>query len=164
MENIEKENVEKESRILFDKNDNKAFMVASNGHLLGYPKCTYILGCCYTDGVGTKINLVKARELFISCFDGLVEEAKENDAVSMGFLGEYYRYGLGTKKASLEEAVKWYTLAANEGIAECKFFLGMLYDDKKNSFYDHEKAYEWYLKAASQGLNEAVTVIKNWKK
>lgn len=162
MEN-EKEFVEKEARILFDKNDKKAFMAASKGHFLGYPKCTYMLACCYTDGVGAKINLIEAKKLFDQCHDGLVIEAEQNDAVSMGFLGEYYRYGLGNIEPSLEQAIYWYEKAANEGIAECKFFLGEIYNDQKNSFYNKDLAYHWFKKAASQGLDIAKNMVKNWK-
>ena len=164
MEDKEKEYAEKEARILFDKQDPKAFMVASRGHFQGYPKCTYMLGCCYYDGVGVKVNMEEAKKLFDMCYDGLVKEANENDAVSMGFLGEYNRYGLGNKPVNMEEAIYWYEKAANEGIAECKYFLGEIYRDKNLPFYDLEESYKWFHKAASQGLGEAKEIIKNWKK
>lgn len=162
-ENLEKEYAEKEARILFDQNDAKAFAAASKGHFMGYPKCTYMLGCCYVDGIGVMKNMTEAKKLFDSCYDGLVAEANLNDAVSMGFLGEYFRYGLGNKGVSLEDAIYWYEKAANEGICECKYFLGELYNDPKNSFYDHDKAYNWFFRAAQQGLEQAKFIIKHWK-
>ena len=64
----------------------------------------------------------------------------------------------------MEEAIYWYEKAANEGIAECKYFLGEIYRDKNFPFYDLEESYKWFHKAASQGLGEAKEIIKNWKK
>ena len=161
----EKEFLEREVRILFDKGDKLAFQKATQGHFKGYPKCSYMLACCYVDGIGVGINNSEANKLFDACYEGLVLEANnDNDAISMGFLGEYYKYGLGSYQVDLKKAIYWYERAANEGIAECKFFLGEMYLDKNNPFYDRDLAYKWFQRASSQGLEEATKIVKNWKK
>ncbi len=160
---MEKEYMEKEARILYDKNDVKAFQAAVKGRNHGHAKCTYILAACYLDGLGVKKDEEYANKLFDESFDGLMVEALENDAVSQGFIGEFYRYGIGTKTIDLLKAIEWYTKAANEGIAECKFFLGELYGDKHNSFYNSKESLKWYDKAARQGLPIAIEYMKKNK-
>ena len=49
------------------------------------------------------------------------------------------------------EAVKWYRLAADQGIAEAQNNLGVMYGNGKGVIEDDKEAAKWYRKAAELG-------------
>ena len=63
-------------------------------------------------------------------------------------------YGEGVAQDK-EEAVKWYRKAAEQGVAEAQFNLGVCYDNGEGVAQDKEEAVKWYRKAAEQGVAEA---------
>ncbi len=82
-------------------------------------------------------------------------------------LGWYFRNGADSrmnaaevardKYTDYEEAIRWYSLAADKGSAEAMFSLGYMYHkgitpDLKE---DHVKAEYWYERAIAQGNSEA---------
>ena len=54
-----------------------------------------------------------------------------------------------------EEAVKWYTKAAEQGHEMAQLKLGNVYRDGKGVLQDYEEAVKWYTKAAEQGSDLA---------
>ena len=52
-------------------------------------------------------------------------------------------------------AVKWYTLAAEQGYARAQFNLGLMYDEGKGVLQDYKTAVKWYTLAAEQGFARA---------
>lgn len=52
-----------------------------------------------------------------------------------------------------QEAIKWFTLAAEQGLAGSATTLGMLYEQGDGVEQDREKAREWYARA---GFDDAV--------
>ena len=59
------------------------------------------------------------------------------------------------KKENYEEAVKWYTKAAEQGDADAQYKLGRCYYEGKGVEEDKEEAVKWYTKAAEQGNADA---------
>jgi hypothetical protein len=49
------------------------------------------------------------------------------------------------------EAEKWYRLAAEQGIADARFNLGVMYVEGRGVPQDHAEAVKWYRLAAQQG-------------
>ncbi|MBN1764740.1 MAG: sel1 repeat family protein [Sedimentisphaerales bacterium] len=43
-----------------------------------------------------------------------------------------------------EEALKWYTKAAEQGDADAQFNLGVIYDDAKGVPQNYIEAYKWF--------------------
>ena len=54
------------------------------------------------------------------------------------------------------EAVKWWTLAAQQGHAKAQFFLGVMYAKGEGVKKDEAEAVKWYTKAAQQGCQRTV--------
>jgi TPR repeat protein len=53
------------------------------------------------------------------------------------------------------EAAKWWTKAAEQGLAEAQYNLGVCYDNGLGVIQNHAEAVTWYRKAAKQGYAEA---------
>ena len=53
------------------------------------------------------------------------------------------------------EAVKWYRKAAEQGIANAQFRLGVCYEDGMGVVKDEAEAMKWWRKAAEQGFSSA---------
>jgi TPR repeat protein len=51
--------------------------------------------------------------------------------------------------------VKWYRLAAEQGINKAQYNLGIMYDDGQGVPQDYAEAVKWYRLAAEQGNAES---------
>jgi TPR repeat protein len=69
-------------------------------------------------------------------------------------LGTCYVEGTGVDKDE-KEAVRWYTLAANQGYAAAQFNLGLCYEFGEGVDKDLAQAVKWYRLAANQGYAKA---------
>lgn len=69
-------------------------------------------------------------------------------------LGNVYFKGEGVPK-DYAEAVNWYRLAADQGLAESQHMLGVMYDRGEGLPQDFSKAFKWFGKAANQGYAPA---------
>jgi TPR repeat protein len=69
-----------------------------------------------------------------------------------------YDKGLGVTQDK-DEALKWYMKAAEAGISEAQFRLGVKYDLGDGVLKDKQKALQWYLKAANKSGIEAILSI-----
>ena len=65
-------------------------------------------------------------------------------------LGEMYRWGRGCAQ-DYEQARRWYSLAAQQGIASAQFGLGDIYYQGLGVTVDVAAAADWYQKAADKG-------------
>jgi hypothetical protein len=54
-----------------------------------------------------------------------------------------------------KEAVKWFRLAAETGLAQAQYNLGVMYGDGEGVPQDDKEAVKWYQLAAEQGVTEA---------
>lgn len=92
----------------------------------------------------------------------LRDEAKSGDAIAQYNLGVFYdnKEGKGRGKArDSQQAMSWYTKAAEQGHANAQFNLGRMYVTGKGVTQDAELGVSWQLKAAEQGLASAQFVI-----
>lgn len=77
--------------------------------------------------------------------------ANHGHSDAQDFLGYQYEFGLGVL-ANKQEAIKWYTLSAEQGNADAQFDLAKLYEHDK----DFENANRWYKKAVRQEHPNAI--------
>ena len=70
-------------------------------------------------------------------------------------LGVRYYHGQGVEQ-SYEEALKWYRMAADQGLAEAECALGDMYYRGTGVVQDYETALEWFTKAHEHGHRKAV--------
>ena len=84
----------------------------------------------------------------------LLERAQAGDAEAQFELGWMYYYGDGVKQDSAE-AVKWFSLAAGQGLAQAQHNLGWMYDEGEGVPQSEGRAVYWYCKAAEQGHKDA---------
>ena len=54
-----------------------------------------------------------------------------------------------------QEAVRWYRLAADQGLAQAQYNLGVMYANGEGVPQDDQEAVRWYRLAADQGLAQA---------
>jgi len=73
-------------------------------------------------------------------------------------LGNAYYKGDGVPR-DYKEATKWYRLAADQGLAEPCFMLGVIYEQGKSP--DYFEAVKWYREAAEQGYIPAQFELGN---
>ena len=76
--------------------------------------------------------------------------AEEDVINAQSNLGEMYQKGNGVPQDD-KTAVKWYTLAAEQGNANAQNNLGFMYQYGKGIPQDHKTAVKWYTLAAEQG-------------
>ena len=91
----------------------------------------------------------KAAELF-------EKAANHGHSDAQDFLGYQYEFGLGIAE-SKQEAIKWYTLSAEQGNADGQFSLATIYE-KDN---DIETANKWYKKAVRNKQPYAMCKLAN---
>lgn len=106
----------------------------------------------------------KAHELYDSIYDGkpapgvvseLHKMAESGDVDAQSLLGwKYYQPRYDTKP-DVQEAIKWFKLAAKQGDGEAQLALGKLYYDGKLVRVDYAKAYALFNQAAQQGVSFA---------
>ena len=65
-----------------------------------------------------------------------------------------YRDGRGVPQDDAE-AVRWYRLAADQGLADAQFSLGVMYTPGRGVPQDDAEAVRWYRLAADQGQADA---------
>ena len=88
-------------------------------------------------------------ELLKEEFEKMLEEANKGNLEAQTNLGDYYYNGEGLVK-NYKEAVKWYTLAANENYAPALKKLGNCYYNGDGVTQNYEEALKKWMKAAEQ--------------
>ena len=74
-------------------------------------------------------------------------------------LGVAYSNGEGVEQ-DYAEAVKWWRLAAEQGIADAQYNLGIAYYDGDGVEQDYVEAVKWWRLAAEQG--SCLCAIQSW--
>jgi TPR repeat protein len=77
-------------------------------------------------------------------------KARAGDAVCQTQLATMYRNGDGVAR-NFAEALRWYRLAADQGLADAQNRLGAMLAAGQGTAPDHNEAARWYRKAADQG-------------
>ena len=98
------------------------------------PMCGFLLGLLYENGIGTGISLEDAEEHICSA-------ARNGNADACYYIASVYRDGAFGRK-DMFRAAKWFSKAADMGIAEAGLFYGEacmeLYSDTGIGFYGEE--------------------------
>ena len=110
------------------------------------------------------VNVLTARKLSVEYLkvvpnDGLTT-AQAAKARKQYNLGQFYRQGTGGVTQSDKRAIEFFTLAAEQGLAEAQYALGYMYAEGEIVEQSHSKAREWWTKAAAQGHKNAITALK----
>ena len=74
-------------------------------------------------------------------------------------LGYLYENGKGVPQ-DYKEALKWFRLAAEQGVTEAQFGLGLMYAHGRGVPQDVKEALKWYRLAAEKGNAAARKMIK----
>ena len=64
-----------------------------------------------------------------------------------------YAQGQGVRQNNAE-AVRWYRKAAEQGIGEAQYNLGLMYEEGQGVSKNRKVAKEWYKKACDNGLQD----------
>jgi TPR repeat protein len=70
-----------------------------------------------------------------------------------------YLKGQGVEKNELE-AFKWYCMAAQQGLVQAQFNLGVMYENGRGVEKNELEACKWLQMAADQGLREAQWALR----
>ncbi len=89
---------------------------------------------------------------------GLLAKAREGDSESQYCLAYCYQMGEVVSK-NMDEAIRWYTLAAMQGHMAAQYNLGVIYMDGKGVPRDYEQAYTWALLAAGNGNDSLKKIL-----
>jgi S1-C subfamily serine protease len=88
-------------------------------------------------------------------FKSVKAKAERGEVESQYQLAVMYALGIGVPK-NYAESGKWYLKAANAGVAEAQFALGLRYYKHGLDAKEHyATAFTWFYKAANQGMPEA---------
>lgn len=79
------------------------------------PYVKYFLGVCYGEGLGKQKDADKASQLYKEAFEQIKPIAEKGDANAQLLLSRMYDNGCYVE-SNTEGAVKWYRLAAKQGI------------------------------------------------
>ncbi len=115
----------------------------------GQAAAQYRLAKLYEAGIGVKVNGKTAKDL-------LTRAAKADNRIAMHDLGHYYATGADGASPDLQQAVKWFSMAAERGVLDSQFNLAVLYQGGSGVPLSLEDAYIWYSIAGSQGDKVAI--------
>ena len=85
----------------------------------------------------------------------LLKKAESGDPNSQLALAKKYFDGRKGIPQDYNEAVKWFTKAAQQGLADAQNNLGEMYDNGQGTPQDYNEAVKWLTKAAQQGHAKA---------
>src|SRR5450759_176485 len=101
---------------------------------------------------GSKGNYAVAVGLWFP--QGVAEAQRLFLAEAQHRLGALYYFGRVVSK-NYADALRWWSLAASQGIDRAQFALGALYDNGQGVQQNYAEAAKWYRLAADQGLDRA---------
>lgn len=150
----------------------------------GHLRAEYQLGLLYRDGIGVpKDTALALRWLQVAAGSGLAEaqtaynelsraqqmrefevlraSAKDGDAAAQYELGKRYFTGKAPLAINLEQAMLWFTRAAEQQHADAQYNTGIFYKDGVGVPRDSSRAKHWLTKAAAQGHVKAKVALQD---
>ena len=122
----------------------------------GNPYAAYEAAKMYRYGMGTEKNTFLVEMYYYQAFKAFKESADWNTSAAAQYrLGCMYRLGEGTW-ADFGEAIKYFTLAADQRHGRAQYTLGMIYLEGKEIGWDYPKARKYLTAAATNGIYDAV--------
>lgn len=117
------------------------------------PAAQYRLAKLYEVGEGVSQDSNMARQL--------TERAATNgNRIAMHDLALYYAEGRGGVESDLPVAAKWFEKAAERGVVDSQFNLGVLFESGQGLPKNVNEAFVWYSIAAAQGDQFAKTRVE----
>ncbi len=86
--------------------------------------------------------------------DDLLVNAQAGDANSQYTLGVMYHVGRNVGQ-DYNEAIKWFSKAAEQGNAKAQYELGQMYENGQSVVQNYSLAFEWYAKSSIQSYAKA---------
>ena len=128
------------------KSDKKAAKIYKRAVELGCDEAFTNLGKLYMEGKGVKLDKKKGRRLFQISAD-------RGSAIAQSNLGLYF-----TREKEFGLAIKYYKLAAAQGMTSAADSLGLLYADPdlEGMEFDLDEAKRWFSRAAAKGHEGAI--------
>ncbi|HHL43101.1 MAG TPA: hypothetical protein ENJ42_05750, partial [Hellea balneolensis] len=108
------------------------------------PAAQYRLAKLYEAGIGVKQSPETAMSL-------LTMAAKNGNRIAMHDLGHYYTQGVGDTAPDIATAAGWFAKAAERGVLDSQFNLGVLYQEGTGVERSLPEAYFWFSIAGAQG-------------
>lgn len=108
------------------------------------PAAQYRLAKLYETGTGVAQDPITAREL-------IERAARGGNRIAMHDLGNYHAYGQGGLTSDINEALTWFTKAAEHGVVDSQFNVAFLREGNEGIPADLDTALFWYHVAARQG-------------
>lgn len=99
----------------------------------------YSSNCCKDSSAETTLSQV---------FNEIKSLAESDDIIAQTILGEMYYYGIGIEK-DIDKAADILIKPAQQGNANAKLMLGLLYNNEKE---DYDRAFDYYKRSAEQGV------------
>jgi TPR repeat protein len=178
-----------------ENNYEKAKEYCEASAIEGYGPAQKILGYMYENGLGVEKNSVEAKRWYILAnkyneiryeyknelnekYPELVKQALDGNPIKQNTIGHMYATGERVTK-NIDEAVKWYKLAANQGQQNAQVSLGWYYmngfENLPTHLIDYKEAKYWNELGAKNGCAEGYNnlgwiyenglgVSKNYKK
>jgi len=112
----------------------------------GSSRAMLLLAEMYEEGNGVSKDDEKSEEWHQKAFDSYNRDAEAGSSNAMYRLGDMYYYGWGVTEDA-NEAIIWYTKAANAGDSDAMYELGDTFRYGWDVAEDPNKADEWYMKA-----------------
>ena len=116
------------------------------------PAAQYRLAKLYEIGEGVAQDSEMARQL-------TERAARNGNRIAMHDLALYYAEGRGGVKTDLPTAAKWFEKAAERGVVDSQFNLGVLFESGQGLPKNVPDAFVWYSIAATQGDQFAKTRV-----
>jgi len=137
----------REGRLGVVKSDKKAAKIWMRAVELGDVDAMVELGELYYAGLGVKLDKKKAERLYRAAAD-------RGDALAQSNIGAFFH-----SEKKLEEAFRYYALAANQGYTSAEHNLGVYCSYGAGTEVDLDKARYWFERAAAKGFQPAIESI-----
>lgn len=122
----------------------------------GQPAAQYRLAKIYEAGDGVTTDPAMARQL-------TERSARNGNRIAMHDLALYYAEGRGDVSVDIKTAAKWFEKAAQRGVVDSQYNLGVLFESGQGLPKDFTQAYVWYGIAANQGDQYAQKQLETLK-
>ena len=131
------------------KDEERGFEFAEEGARLGCHHCQGLLAWCYCKGYGCVKDA--ARSLELAC-----ESSGRGSRYGQHVLGELYNFGKGGVAQDYDQAVAFYRLAAEQGLDDAQWWMGIMYFNGDGVREDDDEAHRWHQLAGAQGHPEVL--------
>ncbi len=128
-------------------------LVQDYGHYIITSRNGVVTAIKKREDVKPVVDLTKGEKPPAPSFKALMEKARTGDAEAQYCVAYCYQSGEIMDK-NMDEAIRWYTLAAMQGHMASQHNLGLIYMKGDGVPQDYEQAYTWAVLAADNGNNE----------